>query len=64
MAAACVVKLILIPASASKVPSKVWDEINYLSIPKFQRLHDEVREWISNFTPHVIMDVIIYPYWE
>ena len=28
---------------------------NYLSIPILQ------QEWISNFTPHLIMDVIPYP---
>ena len=24
----------------------------------------EVCEWISNFTPHFMMDVIAYPYWD
>ena len=39
-------------------------ERNYLSIPKRQRLHRWSLEWISNFIPHYITDVIAYPYWD
>ena len=45
------------------LPSKVWDEITY----PLQNLNGEaveVLEWISNFTPHFIMDVITYPCWD
>ena len=40
--------------------SKVWDEITY-SLPNFNGATVEVWEWISNFVPHIIMDVITYP---
>ena len=39
------------------MPSKVWDEITY-PFPNFNRSTIEVFEWISNFIPHFIMDVI------
>ena len=38
---------------SNHMPSKVWDEITY-PVPNF----NEVWEWISNFIPHIIMDVI------
>ena len=34
---------------------------NYLSIPKLQI---EMREWMNNFIPHFIMDVIAHPWWD
>ena len=43
--------------------SKEW-EWNWLSIPKLSRFHRWSWEWISNFTPHFIIDVIIYPCWD
>ena len=33
---------------------------NYLSIPKLYGCTVEVSEWISDFIPHFIMDVITY----
>ena len=30
----------------------------------FNRFTDEVWEWIGDFTPHFIMDVITYPCWD
>ena len=43
------------------MPSKVLDEITY-PFPNFNGATVEVWESISNFTPHFIMDVIIYPW--
>ena len=37
---------------------KVWDEITY-PFPNFNRWTAEVWEWISNFIPHFIMDIIL-----
>ena len=43
------------------MPSKVgW---NYLSILNFNGCTVEVWEWISYFIPHILMDVITYPWW-
>ena len=55
--------LTLIPAWISNhMPSKVWDETTYsLAI---NGVTTEVREWISNFIPHIRMDVITYPCWD
>ena len=54
----------LIPASISNYkPSKVWDEIIY-PFPNFSGCIVEVWKWISNLTPHFIMDVITYPCWD
>ena len=42
------------------MPSKVWGEINY----PFQNFNDctvEAWEWVNNFIPHFIIDVITYP---
>ena len=38
---------------------KVLDEITY-AFPNFNSATVEVWEWISNFIPHFIMDVISY----
>ena len=38
----------------------MWHEITY-PFPNFNGCTLEVWEWISNFIPHIIMDVIIYP---
>ena len=42
------------------MPSKVWDEITD-PFPNFNGCTIEVWEWISNFIPHIMMDVITYP---
>ena len=42
------------------MPGKVWDEITY----PFLNLNGctvEVKQWISNFIPNFIMDIITYP---
>ena len=41
------------------MPSKVWDLIIY-PFPNFNGCTVEVWEWISNFSPHFIMDEITY----
>ena len=45
------------------MPNKVWDDITY-PFPHFNGSTVEVWEWISNFTPHIMMDVITYPRWD
>ena len=50
------------------MPNKVWDEITY-QFPNFngatiEGATIEVSESISNFIPHFIVDVIIYPCWD
>ena len=40
------------------MPSKVWDEISY-PLSNFNGAAVEVLQWISNFIPHLMMDVII-----
>ena len=53
--------LTLIPAWLSNhMLSKICDEVTY-SFPNFNSCTVEVWEWISNFTPHFMMDVITYP---
>ena len=42
------------------MPSKVWGEITY-HFPNFNGCTAEVWEWMSNFIPHILMDVITYP---
>ena len=42
------------------MPGKVWDGITY-PFPNFNGATVEVWEWINNFIPHFIMDVITYP---
>ena len=50
----------LIPAWISNnMPCKVWDEITY-PFPNYNGSTVEVWEWISNFIPHFILDVITY----
>ena len=41
------------------MPSKVWDKITY-SFPYFNGTTVEVWEWISNFMPRFVLDVITY----
>ena len=41
----------------------MWDEITYPFL-KFNGATIEASEWISNFIPHIIMDVITYPWWD
>ena len=45
------------------LPGKVWDEINYPFL-NFNGYTVEVKEWISDFIQHFIMDVIMYPCWK
>ena len=53
-----------IPAWISNhMPSKVWEQIIY-SFPNFSVSNIEIWEWISNFIPHFIMNVITYPHWD
>ena len=40
--------------------SNVWGEIIYL-FPNLNGFTIEVWEWVSNFTPQFIIDVITYP---
>ena len=42
---------------------KVWVEITY-PFPNFDGCNVRVWEWISNFIPQFIMDVITYPCWD
>ena len=45
------------------MPGRVWDGITY----QFSNLNGcsvEVWEWIINFIPHFIMDVIIHSWWD
>ena len=42
---------------------KMWDEIT-CPFPNFNGCTIEVWEWISNFFPHFITDVITYPCWD
>ena len=39
------------------------DEITY-PFPNFNGFSVEVWEWIKNFIPHFIIDVITYPCWD
>ena len=42
------------------MPIKLWDEITYPYL-KFNNHTVDVFEWMRNFIPHIMMDVIIYP---
>ena len=56
--------LILILAWRSNhMSSKVWDEITY-PFHNFDGCTVELWEWMRNFIPHIIMDVITYPCWD
>ena len=56
--------LILIPAwICNHMPSEVWDEITY-PFPNFDDATVEVWQWINDFVPHFMMDVITYPCWD
>ena len=44
------------------MPGKVWDELTY-PFPNFNGATVEVWEWIGNFIPHFMIDVITYPCW-
>ena len=39
------------------MPNKVWDEITD-PFSNFKDSNVEVQEWISNFIPHFVMDVM------
>ena len=53
--------LTLIPAWISyHIPGKVWNDITNL-FPNFNGATVEVREYISNFIPHFVIDKINYP---
>ena len=45
------------------MPNRVWDEITY-PFPNFDSCTVEVEEWVSNFVPYFIMDVITFPCWD
>ena len=45
------------------MPSKVGDEMTY-PFPNFNGAAVEGWESISNFIPHIMMDVITYPSWD
>ena len=45
------------------MPSNVWDEITD-PFPNFNDETIEVWEWVTNFIPQFVMDVIIYPCWD
>ena len=45
------------------MPGKVWDEITYPFL-NFNGCTDEVKECISNFILHFIIDMITYPCWD
>ena len=56
--------LTLIPAWISnRMPSKVRGEITYPFL-NVSGCTFEVKEWINNFIPHFILDVIAYPCWD
>ena len=42
---------------------KVWDEIIY-PFPNINGCTVELWEWLSNFIPHFIVDVITSPRWD
>ena len=43
--------------------SQLCGEISYPFL-NFNGCTVEVQEWVSNFTPHFMMDVITYSYWD
>ena len=45
------------------MPGKVWGEIIYKFL-NFNGCTIEVKEWISNYIPRFIMDIITYPCWD
>ena len=52
-------RLSLIPTWINNhIPSKAWDEITS-PFPNFNGCTVQVTEWISNFKPHFIIDVIL-----
>ena len=54
----------LIPVWISNhMSNKMWDKITY-PFPNFNGCRVEVVEWISNFIPHFIMEVITSPCWD
>ena len=56
--------LTLIPTWMSNhMPGRVWGEITY-PFPNFNGCTVEVWEWISNFIPHFIMNVITVSCWD
>ena len=44
------------------MPNKVWDEITY-PFPNFNVYIDGMN-FMNNFTPYFVMDVITYPCWD
>ena len=54
----------LIPSwMRNHTPNKVWDDIVH-PIPNYIGANVEIWKWLSNFIPHLIMDVITYPCWD
>ena len=55
--------LTLIPAwICNHMLSKMWDDITY-PFSNFNGANIEIWEWISDFIPHFIMDLITCPCW-
>ena len=48
---------------SNQMISKVWNEITYPFL-NFNGCTVEVKEWISNFIPYFIMDVLTDPCWD
>ena len=56
--------LSLIPAWISNyIHYKVWGEIIYPFL-NFNGVTIEVKEWIIDVIPHILMGVITYPCWD
>ena len=53
------IQLLISAWISNHMSSKVWDEITY-PFPNFNGCAIEVWEWISEFIPHFILDVITY----
>ena len=54
--------LTLIPPGISNhMACEVW---NYLWIPNFNGSTVELWEWVTNFNPQIIVNVITYPCWD
>ena len=52
---------LLLTCISNHMPSKLQDVFAY-PIPSFNGFTIEIWDWISNFIPHFIMDIITYSY--
>ena len=48
-------------ASINHMLGEVWNEITY-PFPNFNSGTVEAWEWLTNFIPHIIKDIVVYPY--